>query len=58
MPDANGGQKTLSDPLKLEFTDGYEPPCEFWETNMGLLQEQLFSSQVKKFLNALQQAKS
>ena len=29
-------QKTAPDPI----TDGYEPPCGFWELNSGPLEEQ------------------
>lgn len=38
--DAFKGQKETN-PLELELSvDGYELPCEFWDLNSGLLQEQ------------------
>lgn len=39
MPGAHRVQKRGSDPLEQEL-QSYEPPCECWEMNPGLLEEQ------------------
>jgi hypothetical protein len=37
--DTCGDQKKASDPLKLEFTGGYEALCVCWESNLSPLKE-------------------
>ncbi|KAL6074745.1 hypothetical protein STEG23_019051, partial [Scotinomys teguina] len=43
FPFVCGTQKKPLDPLELELIDGCEPPCGFWELNLGPPQEQLVS---------------
>lgn len=58
MPGACREKKECIGSPGIGITDGYEPPCECWEVDLGLLQEQsalkwlshLSSSNNKTFL--------